>query len=89
MTGSNTGGRSSTVAWTEIQNVRLCSAASRTSRCNFFEPVFMVQPTENILRSYLAIGWQNSHFRIGGRFGCFSEGVLQGLVTLAFAKCED
>ena len=29
-----------------------------TSRCNFFEPVFMVQPAENILRSYPAIGWQ-------------------------------
>jgi len=29
-----------------------------TSRRNFFEPVFMVQPAENILRSYPAIGWQ-------------------------------
>ena len=29
-----------------------------TSRCNFFEPAFMVQPAENILRSYPAIGWQ-------------------------------
>jgi hypothetical protein len=29
-----------------------------TSRCNFFEPVFMVQPAENILHSYPAIGWQ-------------------------------
>jgi hypothetical protein len=25
---------------------------------NFFEPVFMVQPAENILRSYPSIGWQ-------------------------------
>jgi hypothetical protein len=29
-----------------------------TSRCNFFEPVFMVQPAENILRSYSGIDWQ-------------------------------
>src|SRR5260370_36576809 len=29
-----------------------------TTPCNFFEPVFMVQPAENILRSYPAIGWQ-------------------------------
>jgi hypothetical protein len=28
------------------------------SRCNFFEPVFMVQPTENIVRSYPAVAWQ-------------------------------
>ena len=29
-----------------------------TSRCNFFEPIFMVQPAENISRSYPAIAWQ-------------------------------
>jgi hypothetical protein len=29
-----------------------------TSRSNFFEPIFMVQPAENISRSYPAIGWQ-------------------------------
>ena len=29
-----------------------------TSRCNFFEPVFMVRPADNIFRSYPAIGWQ-------------------------------
>ena len=29
-----------------------------TSRSNFFEPIFMVQPAENTLRSYPAIGWQ-------------------------------
>src|SRR5258707_351647 len=29
-----------------------------TSRCNVFEPVFMVQSAENIFRSYPAIGWQ-------------------------------
>ena len=27
-----------------------------TSRSNFFEPIFMVQPAENISRSYPAIG---------------------------------
>jgi hypothetical protein len=29
-----------------------------TSRSNFFEPIFMVQPAENISRSYPAIAWQ-------------------------------
>src|SRR5438067_7592564 len=29
-----------------------------TSRCNFFEPVFMVQPAKNISRSYPAFGRQ-------------------------------
>jgi hypothetical protein len=29
-----------------------------TSRCSFFEPVFMVQPAENISRCYPAIAWQ-------------------------------
>src|SRR4029077_2493206 len=40
-------------------NLAVCSAESRaTSRSNFFEPIFMVQPAENISRSYPAIGWQ-------------------------------
>ena len=29
-----------------------------TSRSNFFQPIFMVQPAENISRSYPAIAWQ-------------------------------
>jgi len=29
-----------------------------TSRSNFLEPIFMVQPAENISRSYPATGWQ-------------------------------
>jgi hypothetical protein len=29
-----------------------------TSRRNSFEPVFMVQPAENIVRCYPAISWQ-------------------------------
>src|SRR5438309_11609685 len=29
-----------------------------TSRSNFLDPIFMVQPAENISRSYPAIGWQ-------------------------------
>src|SRR4030095_2116250 len=29
-----------------------------TSHSNFFEPIFMVQPAENISRSYPAIAWQ-------------------------------
>jgi hypothetical protein len=32
-----------------------------------------------------AAALENSHFC---RFGCFSERVFQGLVTLVFTKCE-
>src|SRR5207302_515694 len=41
-----------------VNVVVLAVKVHATSRSNFFKPIFMVQPAENISRSYPAIGWQ-------------------------------